>query len=366
VIVASRTPSRVLIGFMALWNTIKQPRRREPNTPARVLIAHHLLLGDTLMLTPLLAKLRARYPDAQIVMTVPTAFAALYQGRPYGVDVLPYGLRNLGSVRRLLRHRGFDLAIVPGDNRYSWLARALDAHWIVAFAGDRPAYKSWPVDRLLPYPNEPAAWGDMVAGLVPGPPPPVYETKQWPDPDFGPFELPAKPYCVLHVGASTPLKMWEPAKWRALATKLTELEYRVVWSGGPGEQKYVDEIDPEHRFPSFAGRLELAQMWHLVKKARLLVSPDTGVAHLGRVTGTLTAVLFGPGSHIICGNGEFWRHAPAHGVTIDPFPCRDQRVLFKREIQWVRRCQRRPGECNDNRCMRSIDVEHVMSAVSTL
>ena len=34
-------------------------RRSRPIDPARILIAHHLLLGDTLMLTPLIAKLRA-------------------------------------------------------------------------------------------------------------------------------------------------------------------------------------------------------------------------------------------------------------------------------------------------------------------
>ncbi|TMH84777.1 MAG: heptosyltransferase, partial [Betaproteobacteria bacterium] len=32
--------------------------RRKPAQPKRVLIAHHLLLGDVVMLAPLLAKLR--------------------------------------------------------------------------------------------------------------------------------------------------------------------------------------------------------------------------------------------------------------------------------------------------------------------
>ena len=32
--------------------------------PQRILVAHHLLLGDTLMLTPLLAKCRALWPSA--------------------------------------------------------------------------------------------------------------------------------------------------------------------------------------------------------------------------------------------------------------------------------------------------------------
>jgi predicted small integral membrane protein len=42
-------------------------RRRSPmGDPRRVLVAHNLLLGDTLMLTPLVAKIRARFPAAAI------------------------------------------------------------------------------------------------------------------------------------------------------------------------------------------------------------------------------------------------------------------------------------------------------------
>ena len=37
-------------------------RRRAPAGPRRILVLHHLLLGDTLMLTALLAKLREQYP----------------------------------------------------------------------------------------------------------------------------------------------------------------------------------------------------------------------------------------------------------------------------------------------------------------
>ena len=40
------------------------PRASAPSDPRRILVAHHLLLGDTLMLTPLLKKLRTLHPDA--------------------------------------------------------------------------------------------------------------------------------------------------------------------------------------------------------------------------------------------------------------------------------------------------------------
>lgn len=361
---SSRLPGRILTFSRAAPRLLTLGRRSPPAAPMRILVAHHLLLGDTLMLTPLLAKLRGCYPQAQIVMTTPKAVAPLYARRPYGVDAVPYDPRDAGTVRALMRDPNFDLALVPGDNRYSWLARALGARWIVAFAGDRPAYKNWPIDRLVDYPNRPGAWGDMVAELVAGAEPPAYHPSQWPAPPCAPFTTPQAPYCVLHVGASSPLKLWNNEHWRALAADLTARGYSVVWSAGRNEEPIVAAIDPTSDYPSYAAKLDLAQLWRLIDGAVLLVSPDTGVAHLGRLVHTPTVTLFGPGSAVICGAGRFWRDAPYCAVTAENFPCRDQRVLFRREIDWVRRCGRGLQECPAPRCMQAISMDMVRSAVN--
>ena len=171
---------------------------------------------------------------------------------------------------------------------------------------------------------------------------------------------------MLHVGASSPLKQWAASRWHEVAEWLNAQGVRPVWSAGAHETALVDAIDPDHRFPSFAGRLDLPQLWALLAGARLLVAPDTGVAHLGRVVGVPTVALFGPGSALLCGAGEFWRDVPYRAVTIEPFPCRDQRVLFKREITWVRRCGRGVTECPEHLCMPAISVGLVQGAIRSL
>ena len=119
----SRAPMRYASVALALahWGL----RRRKPEEPRRILVLHHLLLGDTLMLTALLAKLRQRYPAAEIAMTVPPAYAPLYEGRPYGVVAHAFDPRDFATFRKLRALPRFDLAILPADNRWSWLARAL-------------------------------------------------------------------------------------------------------------------------------------------------------------------------------------------------------------------------------------------------
>jgi ADP-heptose:LPS heptosyltransferase len=332
--------------------------RAKPENPRRILIAHSLLFGDVLMLTPLLAKLRERYPRADIAMTVRPSLLRLFSTKPYGVRAIAYEPSDASTLKTLLEEKP-DLALVPGDNRYSWLASAAGARWIVAFAGDRPAYKSWPVDEEVPFPGEPMAWGDMAATLVEGPPPARYRVGDWPAPAFTAFALPKAPYALMHVGAGSPLRLWPPQNWLAVAAALEARGLTVAWSAGRGEAV------PDQNRISYPGNLDLSQLWHLLAGAAGLVTLDTGVAHMAKLVGVRTVALFGPGSPVLFGRGDFWREMPFVEAGPAQFECRDQRTFFKREIDWVRRCQRTPAECPAPRCMQAIGVEHVLAAAAS-
>lgn len=364
----SRAPIRYASVALALlrWGW----RRRKPQDPARILVLHHLLLGDTLMLTALLAKLRARHPSAQIVMTVAPPYAELFAGRPYGVTAHRFDPRDYATFAALRALPRFDLAILPADNRYSWLARAIGARWITGLAGDRPAHKNWPVDELVPYSATPTAFCETAAELTGGSPPARYTTAAWPAPAAAvPIDLPAR-FALLHVGASSVLKQWPAARWRELADALSHDGLAIVWSAGPGEQAILDAIDVRAGELRIAGTLSLGQLWHVLAHAEVVVCPDTGVAHLARLTGTPTVTLFGPGSALLCGPGTFFADMPGRAVTVDPFPCRDQDVQFFRRVWWVRRCERLPGSrpacCPEALCMEAIGVAPVLAAARAL
>ncbi len=185
-------------------------RHRRPENIRRILVAQHLLLGDTIMLAPLLKRLRLRYPDAEIMMLCNPSYVSLFEKKPYGVTALPYDPRSLANHRRLSKQASFDIALIPGDNRWSWLASALRSHWIVAFSSDKRSYKDWPIDEFVNYPPTAEAWGDIAARLCDGPSLDGYATEEWPQPDYAPFDQPDTPYCVLHLGASSPHKLWPP------------------------------------------------------------------------------------------------------------------------------------------------------------
>ena len=375
----SRLPSRLLLApLIALGSLARlKGKRGYPAHPQRILIAHHLLLGDTLMLAGLLAKLRHLYPQAEIVMSCPKAIVPLFAARPWGVTALPYDPRDVRTLLKLATQRGFDLAFVPGDSRHSLLARALGARHVVAQAGDKPKYKNWFVDEQRAWPEKPSALTEVFAALAQGTDAPAYTPEQWPLATSRQIEAIHGPYAVLHLGASSPLKLWAPERWRALADALHAKGIQPVWSAGKNETDLVSAADPLSHYRSCAGELDLLQLAHLLRSARLLVSPDTGIAHLGRIMATPTLTLFGPGSEVLCAHSAFFANSPALSLSV-PAPCRNQHTIFRRHIKWVKRCGRgfdnsgqtpndpQAAKCGQALCMAGITFEDALAAAGQL
>jgi hypothetical protein len=96
------------------------------------------LLGDTIMLTPLIAKCRAALARCRNRDDVRGALCRALCRPTVRRSRIAVRSRDPATLKPLLAQTGFDLALIPGDNRLSWLARALGARWIVAFSGDSP------------------------------------------------------------------------------------------------------------------------------------------------------------------------------------------------------------------------------------
>lgn len=341
----SRLAHRLQVVSLAVARRLGGTARRRPASPQRILIAHQLLLGDTLMTTGLIARLRAMHPQAELVMAMPPAFVPLYEGRPFGLRAVgfkPILSESFAALREVAGKEGFDWALLPGDNRFSWLAQSLGARWITGWANDQPATKNWLVDDPRPWPVEAGSLVDLWADLVPAESDSAesaastaFSASNWPAPAARPFDRPAVAYAVLHVGASNPRKFWPAASWVKLGQGLEASGLAIVLSGGKGEEALAEACNPGGRWLNLAGRLDLAQMWNLLQGAKLLVAPDTGIAHLAKLTGTPTMALFGAGPTPLYARGRYFQHQPFHCAVMDELPARPQKSLFKREFPWL-------------------------------
>ncbi len=67
--------------------------------------------------------------------------------------------------------------------------------------------------------------------------------------------------------------------------------YTVVLTGGKGDQKTLDTLAEQFGVVSVGGRTTVSEMAHLIKYAKLVVSVDTGAAHMASGLGKRTIVL---------------------------------------------------------------------------
>lgn len=331
----SRLGSRLLTLAAVLRPLLQHNNRIEPVNPERILLIHQLLIGDTLMLTPLIAKLRQQYPTAKIFMAGSKTLAPLYSSKPYNLNYIPFSLKDTGSCKTLLSLEPFDLAFIPGDNRYSILAYAMGTRWIKGFAGDSPKYKNWLIDKLYNYPTNLMHLADINMLLQEGEPPAPFLTEQWQIESATKPNLPDKPYLVFHIGASNVSKLWQANYWRTLADHYTEKGFSIIWSAASTEQTLIDAVGIKTDEINLAGQMDLAQLAYVLQHAKALVCPDTGIAHVGRITDTPTLVLFGAGNPDIFGNCSFWNQS--NYIAIQKSTEARHRIhLFNRELPWLK------------------------------
>jgi ADP-heptose:LPS heptosyltransferase len=102
---------------------------------------------------------------------------------------------------------------------------------------------------------------------------------------------------VIHVGAFYPSRQWPVDRFAAVAAALSSRGAPVVVTGGDADRDRAAAVvhqaglAPENML---AGRLALDALASLVAHARLVVSADTGAAHLASAYGTPSVVIFGP------------------------------------------------------------------------
>ncbi len=103
------------------------------------------------------------------------------------------------------------------------------------------------------------------------------------------------PWLVIHPGASAPSRRYPPEHYATAAHLLArEHALQVVFSGSEGERPLIDGIRSAMRASSvsLAGRLNVAELAALIQRAPLLVTNNTGPAHIAAAVGTPVVDLY--------------------------------------------------------------------------
>ncbi len=162
-------------------------------------------------------------------------------------------------------------------------------------------------------------------------------------------------YAVLTPGSNEPGRRWPFAGYVDLAHRLKARGMRVAIVGKPDERYDADAlaaIADEADIEDFTGRTTLDGLMDLMRHAALVVSNDTGPAHLAIALGAPTAVIIG--------GGHFASFVPYPDDVRPPHA----RFLYHRmdcyDCFW--RCHKRQDPRESFPCVAAVDGDDLWSA----
>lgn len=369
--------------------------------PRRILVRGVNWLGDAVMTTPALGRLREQFPDAHIALLTAEKIEDLWRGHPAVNETLSFAAgESVWAVSRKLRARHFDLALVlPNSPRSAievWLARiprrvGYARPWRNCFLTNPIPPRAGAVtmrkrsiaeikklvtgsdghatrniehsSRLTPRvpPHQIHDYLQLVAALGANPEPlaPQLELSETESDaalqKFGLAETRAAgtPILGLNPGAEYgPAKRW-PADRFTEAARETHRRVNCTWLvlGGKGDAPVAGEIAstlglPNRALRNLAGQTTLRELMALLRICRVLLTNDTGPMHLAAALGTPVVVPFGSTSPELTGPGL--PGDPRHHLLKSNAPCAP---CFRRECPI------------DFRCMRGMDTARVVEAV---
>ncbi|WP_030755981.1 glycosyltransferase family 9 protein [Streptomyces sp. NRRL F-5135] len=230
---------------------------------------------------------------------LPGVDAVLVWEAPWeGVDPPPVEAADIDGTVRRLRAGAYDVALVLTSFHQSPLPTALLLRMagvarIGADSTDHPGRLLDVRHRRRPGRHEAEAALDTAAALGFTPAPgDDGRLRILPTPDTVGLTGDG-PYTVVHPGASAPARAWSPDRCAEAVTLLSDAGHRVVVTGRPEERPLTRYVSGETGV-DLGGRTDPRRLAGVLRGAEVLVSGNTGPAHLAAAVGTPVVSLFAP------------------------------------------------------------------------
>ncbi len=281
-------------------------------------------MGDIILTLPAIAWIRQENPGARLAMAVRPMFADFVAEMRVVDEVIPldYPKRSTLSLQRLgpflkqvaRMRRRFDVAFdFRGDPRNAaigaWAAK------IVVGPGSRGTNflhsHRYRETKLLPM----AERNLRIVSLEQTPAPAIedyasavrYRIADESRQRVSSLLDSGENYVAIHPGASRPDKQWAADKWRELLRRFLDSGDAVVLTGAGKEDaqlisRILDGLDPGRGLVNLVNRTSCSDLTAIVEKARLVISPDTGIAHIAFALRVPSVTLFGADSEILWGH----------------------------------------------------------------
>jgi heptosyltransferase-2 len=312
-------------------------------------------LGDTVMALPALRALRSGLDGRRITLVGPWAPLLAGQGVADGCVAYPRGARKrLAAARELRRLAGDTVLLLPNSIESALAAWLWGARWIIGYATDgRGRLLSHALAPPVPRRHQVDEYLGLLAPLGIDH---AEATPRWiPGGDAENQRLEAllpsggvnaRPRIGIHLGAAFgPSKIWPSELITTLCRELGPRRLVPVLLGTPSEEAIANGIVAAAGgdLVSLVGRDSPELLPGLLARLDVLVSMDTGVAHLAAAVGVPVVALFGPTDPGLtaprgAGISVIWKPPPCAPCFLPECPI-------------------------EHPCMRAITMEEVLEAV---
>ncbi len=361
--------------------------------PRRLLVRGVNWIGDAVMTTPALLRLREALPRAHIALLTHEKLAGLWQGHPAMDELITFAPKEgVFSTARRLREKNFDTALVlPNSIRTGLEVRFAG---IPRRIGCAASWRNWLLTEVVPWCSDVAKMRKRTAeevrrlvadagraGSKTGAPTMATShhifhylhlaatlgAKAEPLAPFiavtdaevaavkAKFNLPDGLLIGLNAGAEYgPAKRWPADRFIATAKELrARLNCSFVIFGGPADAALAEDMatalasGPSRLVTNLAARTSLRELCAALRACRVVLTNDTGPMHVAAAVGARVVALFGSTSPELTSPGL--PGGAQHLVLRGDAPCSP---CFLRECPV------------DFRCMKSLTVEQVVQAVA--
>lgn len=371
-VLESRLIARFWLVFFASLNRYffrYLPSKTNSNNTSKVLIPTQLLLGDCVLMLSLIEKVIKNHPSSHLFVAAPSYAIAIFKQLNLPVTWVVWAEKEVTSLRAIRSLGPYHTAYIPFEKWGSVWANAFGAKEVVGFTFPSIKFHDRFLTRVMPLPANMLPISDWLMQLVSGDNPAGYVANKelfkarTKDTTLASSQIKK---VILHIGARNENRRWTAENWTALAEKIRASGMQVVWTYAANEQAWGATMGKTPQDWDTEGKLSFDALISLIANVDAVISPDTGIAHLCKLTATPSVVIYGQGNPAIHGNGEYWRLSPVRNIFLENIPCRSMQKVFGRYVQGLRRCDLGPSRCANPYCQNTISPEAVFSALNSL
>lgn len=289
---------------------------------ARFLVIQPAFLGDAVLTLPLLGRLRAAFPTAEIHWLLRRGIESLFEAHPWHITLWTWdkSWRDWLRLYTTLRQYEWDaIFVVQRFFRMGLLGLLLPARQRITY--DKNPLSSFFTHRVKHEFRAGLHEAERVLALAA----PLHIPLSIPSPPwlFPPKELPIAPeppYIIIAPASRWATKEAPFSYWEAFLRKLPH-NLTVYLTGLPEDRARMEKLQSAHpRTINLAGMLSLPQLAALVAGAQRVYTVDSAMTHIASALGVPTTTVY-CSTVPAFGFGPLAPHSEVVEVR-DPLPCR--------------------------------------------